>query len=76
MSDDSRRFYEDLGMNIKVARVRRKMRQCDLARAVGVGAVTVCRWESGDRRIPVHDLLKVCQALDQPIGVLMPEWED
>lgn len=69
-------FYEALGMNIKVARVRKRMRQCDLARAVGVGVATICRWESGVRHIPVQDLLKVCQALDQQIGDILPEIGD
>ena len=69
-------FYEDLGMNIKVARVRKRMRQCDLARAVGVGVATICRWETGERHISVQDLLKVCQALDQQIGDILPAIED
>ena len=69
---DVREFYERLGMNIKVDRVRRKMRQRELAMAVGVGAVTVCGWESGERHISVHDLLKVCRVLDKQVGDIVP----
>lgn len=65
-------FYERLGMNIKAGRVRRKMRQRELAMAVGVSVATVCKWERGDHHISIYDLLKVCRVLDKQVGDIVP----
>ena len=72
MIDNVREFYERLGMNIKAGRVRRKMRQRELAMAVGVSVATVCKWEKGDHHISIYDLLKVCRVLDKQVGDIVP----
>ncbi len=52
-----------VGDRIREARVRAAYTQSDLARAVGVSQVAVCRWETGTRGLAVGDMCVVAHAL-------------
>lgn len=54
----------ELGARIASVRALRKMRQADLAEAIGTSMQTVSNWETGNR-VPRADVLQdLCKALD------------
>ena len=54
---------DELGARIASVRALRKMRQSDLATAVGASTQTVSNWETG-QRVPRADMLReLCIAL-------------
>lgn len=59
------------GLNIKAGREALKMKQYELAEAIGVRPASVCRWESG---YPITDAHKVAVAtvLHQDVRQLFP----
>lgn len=58
-----RQAARELGMNLRVARKRRRLLQGDLARKAGVGEKTVRRLEKGDHGVSVGNVLSVLWAL-------------
>ncbi len=58
-----RKAASELGMNLRVARKRRRMLQGDLAQKAGVGEKTVRRLEKGDGGVSVGNVLSVLWAL-------------
>ena len=53
----------ELGMNVRVARKRRRMLQGDLAQKAGVGEKTIRRLEKGDDGVSIGNVLSVLWAL-------------
>lgn len=58
-----RTAIRELGMNLRVARKRRRMLQGDLAQKAGVGEKTIRRLEKGDEGVSVGNVLSVLWAL-------------
>jgi DNA-binding XRE family transcriptional regulator len=58
-----RKAARDLGINVRVARKRRRMLQGDLAQKAGVGEKTIRRLEKGDEGVSVGNVLSVLWAL-------------
>ena len=57
------KLARELGMNVRVARKRRRMLQGELARQAGVGEKTIRRLEKGDDGVAMGNLLSVLWAL-------------
>jgi len=53
----------ELGMNVRVARKRRRMLQGELAQKAGVGEKTIRRLEKGDDGVSIGNVLSVLWAL-------------
>jgi len=53
----------ELGMNVRIARKRRRMLQDELAQKAGVGEKTIRRLEKGDDGVSVGNVLSVLWAL-------------
>lgn len=58
-----RKTARELGMNVRIARKRRRMLQGELARKAGVGEKTLRRLEKGDEGVSVGNVLSVLWAL-------------
>ena len=58
-------FLIGLGLRIRSARKRARLKQPQLAELLGLKncAVTVCRWENGKTAIDVSNLRKLCEIL-------------
>lgn len=54
------------GTTLKAERVRAKLKQTELAAAVGVHVATLQRWESGERSMDMGTLFAVCHVLEIP----------
>lgn len=55
---------EQLPNRIREVRKSRNIRSAELAEIIGVAPPTITRWETGDRRIKMEELLRVAAALD------------
>lgn len=49
---------------IKLGRERKDLTQQALGELLGVGQVTVARWETGTRTVDTETLDRICEALD------------
>ena len=58
-----RKASRDLGINLRVARKRRRMLQSELAQKAGVSEKTIRRLEKGDDGVSVGNVLSVLWAL-------------
>ena len=56
-------LHEQLGANIRTARLKAGLTQEDLSRASGIHAVEISRMESSMRDMKISTLLKLCRAL-------------
>ena len=52
----------DVGIEIKVARIRARMKQQDVADLMGVSQVAVSRWERGEIEPPAETLERIREA--------------
>ena len=57
------KLARELGMNVRVARKRRRMLQGELAQKAGVGEKTIQRLEKGDDGVSMGNVLNVLGAL-------------
>ena len=57
------KIAHELGMNVRVARKRRRMLQGELAQKAGVGEKTIRRLEKGDDGVSIGNVLSVLWAL-------------
>lgn len=60
-------------LNLKKIREKQNLKQKDLARLVGVGASTVCMWESGSAIPRAQKLFKLAEVLNCRVDELMKE---
>lgn len=58
-----RKAARELGINVRIARKRRRMLQGELAQKAGVGEKTLRRLEKGDDGVSVGNVLSVLWAL-------------
>jgi transcriptional regulator with XRE-family HTH domain len=72
MSDDRRMFDKVVGERLREARLTLGVTQSELAAALGVSAVTVARYELGERSLPIAQLPRIAQLLRCPIVTLLP----
>lgn len=72
MSVDRRAFDKQLGARLREARLTLGATQEELAKALGVSAVTVARYELGERSLPIAQLPRVARLLRSPISALLP----
>jgi transcriptional regulator with XRE-family HTH domain len=72
VSIDRRAFDRQLGMRLREARLALGATQEELAKALGVSAVTVARYELGERSLPVAQLPRVARLLNSSVTALLP----
>ena len=66
---------DNIGENIRIARIKKNMSQLELAKNLNVERSTVSGWETG-KRSPDFDMLgRLCAVLDIPMLSLMAEKE-
>lgn len=63
--------YREIGENIKTYRVRRKLKQLQLAELVGVTDQHISHVECGRTKVSLSTLLKISQALSVDIYALL-----
>ena len=61
------------GKNLQKACSQKSVKQVDLAYKLGVPATTVNGWMCGRHEPSIDMLLKVCEYLDIPVGVLISD---
>lgn len=65
-------FYRLVGARIKHLRQAKSLSQEALALEIGLtDRAVIARWEAGTRRIPLHCLVDISNALDEDIGYLL-----
>ena len=64
-----------LGMMVERLRVRHKMRQDELAAAIGATPDEILAYESGAERIPPERLLKIANLLQAPLSSFFADLE-
>ena len=68
-----RMLYAEIGARVRHARQRRGCAtQIGLAQAVGLTPASITNLEAGRQRPPVHVALLIAQALEVPVGDLLP----
>lgn len=67
---------ETIGNNIREFRKARGLKQSDLAEAIGVSKTIISRYEKGDACPSMGRLLKIANALDLPLAILICDSED
>lgn len=60
-----------IGANVRGTRSRLRMRQEDLADAMGWSRRTVTTLEAGNRRVTVSDVMLLCEALEVDLAELL-----
>lgn len=56
---------ENQGLRIKLERIRKGVKQLELAERVGIGAVRLCRIEKGKAEPKPEELARIKQALQE-----------
>jgi DNA-binding XRE family transcriptional regulator len=64
-------LYEDLGLRLRKARIRRKITQADLGARTGISRQLIVKMEKGDPTVSLTKWVKVSTALD-----LLDSWEN
>ena len=64
-------LYEDLGLRLRKARIRRKITQADLGARTGISRQLIVKMEKGDPKVSLAKWVKVSTALD-----LLDSWEN
>ena len=64
-------LYEDLGLRLRKARIRRKITQADLGARTGISRQLIIKMEKGDPTVSLARWVKVSTALD-----LLESWEN
>lgn len=62
---------EKIGRNLKITLYDRKIRQCDLAKSVGVSEKTVSMLVNGLQCVSVETLANIAQSLDVTVDSLI-----
>jgi DNA-binding XRE family transcriptional regulator len=64
-------LYEDMGLRLRKARIRRKITQADLGARTGISRQLIVKMEKGDPTVSLTKWVKVSTALD-----LLDSWEN
>ena len=60
----------DLRLSLKGARANAGASQEDVAKALGITAQTVCRWENGKNAPNIYQYQELCDFLGVPVGTI------
>lgn len=60
-----------IGANIAAARIRHGMSQRELADKLGVDQSTVSYWETGTNEVTLTKLIRIADAMDEPLDSLL-----
>lgn len=71
MTQDSKKFFKELGARVAVLRKEQGLTQAQLAEMLGISQQLVASYEVGRRRIPVSALPTLAKALAMPIEALL-----
>ena len=71
MTQDSKKFFKELGARVAVLRKEQGLTQVQLAEMLGISQQLVASYEVGRRRIPVSALPTLAKALAMPIEALL-----
>ncbi len=74
---DERRLFEAVGRKVRALRSspgenRAALTQAQLAEMVGLERTSITNIERGNQKVPLHVLYRICEALQVPIGELLP----
>ena len=61
---------------IRQHRIDAGVRQMDIANCLGVNQSRISKWEIGERRIDLFELLEVCKILDVPPEKIIKEFQN
>lgn len=64
-----------MGLNLKIARVKKGLSQKELANKVGISPATVSKAETGKFDLRLSTLLKLSKILDVTVEELLPDKE-
>lgn len=71
MTQDSKKFFKELGARVAVLRKEQGLTQAQIAEMLGISQQLVASYEVGRRRIPVSALPTLAKALAMPIEALL-----
>lgn len=71
-NEDDRAFHMDVGARIKMLRELKGITAAALARAVGTTRQSVYIWERGDGGVTARNLVRLADALDTTIDMIIP----
>jgi transcriptional regulator with XRE-family HTH domain len=69
-------LYRSIGLLVRAARLRKRWNQEDLAEAVGLTRSSIANVEAGRQRLLLHSAIRIADALDVELGVLLPDPEE
>lgn len=64
-------LYVALGENIRSRRLLAELTQAKLAEQVGLERTSITNIEKGTQKVPLHVLLRICEALDVNVASLL-----
>ena len=65
--------YVELVASLRRARVGKQLSQRSLAQMLGMSQSFVAKYETGERRLDILEVLRVCRALGITLGAVLPE---
>lgn len=57
-------------VTLEAARVNAGLNQTQVAKKIGVGLTTICRWETGKSKPPIDKMLKMCELYGVPVEMI------
>ena len=72
MTQRQEAFLKAVGERIHTARKERGFTQTELANKIGFGQQLITKYETGQRNIPLLNLLMIADALEVPLQKLLP----
>lgn len=72
MASDQGPFYRALGERLKRARIKKRIKQGELARAVGLSRTSITNIEGGRQPVEVRVLVQIATTLGTSITQLIP----
>lgn len=66
----------DFGILLKVARVKARLTQSELAKRLGVQAQHISQWECGKRSPTLKTVLRLCKALNVSVVSFLSDLEE
>jgi transcriptional regulator with XRE-family HTH domain len=72
VNDNRRAFDKEVGARLREARLTLGATQSELAHVLGVTAVTIARYELGERSLPIAQLPRIARLLRCPVTNLLP----
>lgn len=67
------KYYLVIGERVAIRRKALKMKQEDLAKAIGLTRTSIVNLEAGRQRIPIHTFYSIAEALKTNVHDLLPK---